>query len=822
MAGQQTWTYPNQYVVKAFDGDTNTAPSLVEGELAVNITLPIGVYSANASIVQQSGLPFSRQASGTSALPQYISGGMPPCNPVGPSSTPCQEGVFINVANLAQIDLFTTLQLPPNASYFWNRNSPFAAARPISQLSQLCATQSGATGCFTDPALEASFQYPYYDLDGDTVHVYTDGASRDGPGTQTLFCGTRRIMNVDGCNGPASPLDGPPYAPPLLGLNQSFTRSTPRDNPKFYYSLSLKLTDGTNLATQELQINLCKPLLAGSSSALGRAPEFVRLGPGGVVLRQPPSATTVQCRRTDPCTFTIYAATFASTVGTAPAAGVVTRIVLTGYNPGGRLLNQSLRVNATSGVTSVTFLAGDVGANGTHAVGQIGLYWVPCFYAVSNTACRSAPLCVPVKVLGSDPVFLPPTPPMRAPGDDVQPGVVTVTPVCNGLTVSFGLRATDPDPDDAVTIVVTDATGDGLDLFGPPFSAALSRDDSDPHAPSARFSYALDYATGVTQDPVTRAVQFPADRRICAVAVDDTRRRRRRFGALPDGNFRGPTKCYGISFAGPPAFVTTASRLDATPFAALNGDVAARTRTLDFFYGVRRTVTFRARSPIPSRRVTVFVEEDPGLPDGAVAGDSVCEPGPAPLAGGGTAPSNCSVASRTVAWAPAAGLDYARPYRICAVARDDLALPQCATDRMTAAGWYGEEQVREAHVSQQRTPRIPFDCFLGAVRRRPPRPPGPRLDVQLVRGRRRRRRRRRRGAAAGAARLRAVRDGVCGGGIGQLHGGGRRRRAGRVPLRRRDPLRRRGGPAGARRAAGGGGGGAAGAERAGVHGGARR
>ena len=685
MAGQKTWLVPNQYVVMAFDGDSTTAPSLVEGELAVNITLPIHVVSANASIVQQSGLPFSRLATGSSALPQYVSGGMPPCNLIGPSPTPCQQGVYLSVADLANIDLLTTLQLPTNATYYWNRNSPFPAIRPIFQLTQLCFTQTGAKGCFEDKALETSFQFPYYDLDGNTLYSYIDGTTLDGPGTQTLFCATGRILTLDGCNGPDSALDAPPYTAPTFGFNESFTHSTPSNNAKFYYSISLKVWDGTNLVTQELQINLCQPLLlvqSGTGTALGRAPEFVTLGPGGTVLRQTPP-TTVQCRRSARCAFTVSAATFADVIGTAPATKVVTRIVLTGYNSGGQVFNQS--INASSGVTTVLFLAGDPGANGTHPVTQIGRYWVPCFYAVSNTACRSAPLCFLVKILGSDPVFLPPTPPMVKPGDDVQPGVVTITPVCDGLTVSFGLRATDPDPDDSLTLDVTDSTGDGQNLFGPPFNAELEVNTTNPHVPSALFSYTLDYATGVQQDPVTRAVEFPADRLICVVAVDNTWRLRKRFGELPDGNFRSPTKCYAISFAGPPAFITTASRLDATPFAALNGDVAARTRTLDFFYGVPRTVTFRARSPISTRIVTVFILEDPGIPDGATVSDSVCNP---PADGNG----NCSVASRSISWTPPAGLDFARVYRVCAVPRDNVVLPQCPTDQMTVWGWYGEEQ----------------------------------------------------------------------------------------------------------------------------------
>ena len=90
------------------------------------------------------------------------------------------------------------------------------------------------------------------------------------------------------------------------------------------------------------------------------------------------------------------------------AAGAVTRIALAGYGGGGRLLKQTV---GPDGVASAALLVGGDGAKGTHGVGGgIGRHRAPCFLASSKTACRSAPLCVLVKALGSDPVLLPPTP----------------------------------------------------------------------------------------------------------------------------------------------------------------------------------------------------------------------------------------------------------------------------------------------------------------------------------------------------------------------------------------------------------------------------
>ena len=60
---------------------------------------------------------------------------------MGPSTTPCQEGRQTGLANLNNIDLFTTLSLPRNVTYVWNRNSPFSALRPIFQV------WAGGRGC---------------------------------------------------------------------------------------------------------------------------------------------------------------------------------------------------------------------------------------------------------------------------------------------------------------------------------------------------------------------------------------------------------------------------------------------------------------------------------------------------------------------------------------------------------------------------------------------------------------------------------------------------------------------------------------------------
>ena len=91
MVNQSVYLDPNAYVVRYFDVDISTnMTSTVDGELAFNVTLPVGVYSANASIVQASGLPLTRQGTVIGAgTTQYISGGMSPCNQVGACACTC-------------------------------------------------------------------------------------------------------------------------------------------------------------------------------------------------------------------------------------------------------------------------------------------------------------------------------------------------------------------------------------------------------------------------------------------------------------------------------------------------------------------------------------------------------------------------------------------------------------------------------------------------------------------------------------------------------------------------------------------------------------
>jgi len=67
--------------------------------------------------------------------------------------------------------------------------------------------------------------------------------------------------------------------------------------------------------------------------------------------------------------------------------------------------------------------------------------------------------------------------------------------------------------------------------------------------------------------------------------------------------------------------------------------------------------------------VTIFVMEDPGLPNGAVVSSNVC-PKPAPNLEGDLVKRPCNSVSRTFLWTPAKSQE-GKTYRVCFVARDN-------------------------------------------------------------------------------------------------------------------------------------------------------
>ena len=210
------------------------------------------------------------------------------------------------------------------------------------------------------------------------------------------------------------------------------------------------------------------------------------------------------------------------------------------------------------------------------------------------------------------------------------------------------------------------------------------------------------------------------------------------------------TRCHVVRFRGPPVFTLTPSTPLDSPVAGAGADgLGAGAPTLPLLVARPVRLTFRARDPNPEDAVAVLFLSDPGLPDGAVAGESRCvDRGAVPnlwpgspaipkvvsLCGGGgggaaalcaALPSPCAEAANTLDWAPAPGQE-GRSYRVCAVARDDKtycalrfarADPRCgprpadyscalpplvgASERSTTHGFYGAPQCAIIQASER-------------------------------------------------------------------------------------------------------------------------
>lgn len=437
---------------------------------------------------------------------------------------------------------------------------------------------------------------------------------------------------------------------------------------------------------------------------LDRAPEWVTLDPNGNIQRFLDSGysqeaypdTTVNCYLEGPCKIYVHAAKFTASTGTTAAADDVPLISVDGPMVGGNVTNRRTLAN---NVYEVEYTVGD-GPLGTHVASDIGKYKSICFYSKAKSRCRSMPLCFNIKILGNNPFFIPPTPPMVNPGDDVRIDEITEQAVCAGFTVSFTIKAQDADEGEHVVITTEDATGDGQDIFGPPYNAAkIGQFRGEANPGFLDVSYTLDLSNGVAVDPVSRRTTFAQDRAICSRVSDNAFETHYRFGLLPYGNFQSQTKCHKIYFSGPPTFITDANRQDGTPFGELFGTLEERMRTIDAFIGVERKITFRAQDPNIRDSTSIFFLEDPGIPNGAETGTSECEPQYVPVNWDPNGIwTNCSVASRTITWTPQNTTDYSRNLRICAISRDNVPQTICPTPQMSDEGWYGETQCVEIRV----------------------------------------------------------------------------------------------------------------------------
>jgi hypothetical protein len=120
----------------------------------------------------------------------------------------------------------------------------------------------------------------------------------------------------------------------------------------------------------------------------------------------------MECALEGPCFVTLYAGRFNDNVVTTPSRhqdqqGNL-KIQLAGSGIAGYLGNQTTLAN---GVAFRNFTFGKL-PHGHFDEEDIASHRVACFTITGHTECKTPPLCVTIKVRGTKPRFLAPTPPM--------------------------------------------------------------------------------------------------------------------------------------------------------------------------------------------------------------------------------------------------------------------------------------------------------------------------------------------------------------------------------------------------------------------------
>jgi hypothetical protein len=138
---------------------------------------------------------------------------------------------------------------------------------------------------------------------------------------------------------------------------------------------------------------------------------FYCIQQGNIVRRRP--KTFFECSLEGPCFTTVYAARFDNSVVTAPTRHPDQQgdlqLLLAGSDNAGVLGNQTTLDN---GMVFRNFTFGKL-PDGHFDEGDIGSHRVVCFTVSGHTECKTPPLCITIKVRGTKPRFVAPTPPMR-------------------------------------------------------------------------------------------------------------------------------------------------------------------------------------------------------------------------------------------------------------------------------------------------------------------------------------------------------------------------------------------------------------------------
>lgn len=256
-----------------------------------------------------------------------------------------------------------------------------------------------------------------------------------------------------------------------------------------------------------------------------------------------------------------------------------------------------------------------------------------------------------------------------------------------------------------------------------------------------------------------------ADRTLCGYALDNSRGRYRRWmgGRTLShnlGSYSSPRHCWRIRLQAPPYFVTNSTgcvvqfgdvvRSSCTPFAPEEHatrdptDNPAAYAKIRMPYTAKLDVSFIAFDPNPQDRVSLYVIEDPGVPDGMKVGRVECLPRSVGMPeseqqisdllsegeclqscanneldesnvprceckvtsaqqanAGQFCPTDlsCNRAKMRLQWQPR--VEHAgSEFKVCVAARDDSQLCHGVSPTATANGWYGERQCMMIKVIQ--------------------------------------------------------------------------------------------------------------------------
>ena len=179
-----------------------------------------------------------------------------------------------------------------------------------------------------------------------------------------------------------------------------------------------------------------------------------------------------------------------------------------------------------------------------------------------------------------------------------------------------------------------------------------------------------------------------------------------------------------MRFRGPPTFERHHQRPLDSPFLKVDGNAMGYgVQTLEALVGRETSFIVRARDPNPEDVVSIFVNEDPGLPTGAVLESGVCvEGGMVPDKSGvpgRTVFASCSENIRVFRWTPPAKTE-GNLYKVCFVARDNS--PVCRTyaattantatsplppPRATTEGYYSASYCVQLNVTEARVAWLP-------------------------------------------------------------------------------------------------------------------